>query len=805
MNAPRPHQIFGLGTLLGHQSTDVPIRSAVRINGRGVFATVHLSFELAPPEQEEERLFLVETPWDAVLCSVACDGQPLDPQSAGWGPALVTSTQLQMMESELSEISTDLTVLHLPAGQAIKQVEIEYLLALELLWHRGGLAFRSRGSGQRVEFSGRWDLTGLASASIRFSKAASPCRLETLEAARYRWSESLTVSSDEDAWLDFSLDENKAASIAVFSPSGQELSRGVAAVAVIAPVRAQAQRESVRLAILVEARNPQEVLLLRQMVEALSEILRPGDEISLWLLGTDSPGELIRWTDKQAVTDEILAKLLEPSVIGRAPDLWENLAALQPRLRGATHFILASNGAPGIPTQIGLGELPVFVFATGRKPYRGALEGLAQRSSGALSPGTADSIPVFIERLKVRLSPPLLSDFKLEGWGIEKIHPSGSTNVYSDHPTLVLGEYEGLLPKTVTLSGMAPTLQKLAQRVRVETLPELDLAPLYRDRRANWEGQGERNFCWASSQFQACRLSHPGLLPELFQERKESLEMGPADSTSLDMFAAPTITVAFDDPPPESGFTDFSASDTFEGPSPSVSSEPDLFDADSFFSAPPSGRPMVIFQGATATPGAGEPDLFEDPSELGQLELTPLEERPFEVPSGPPIIAFAPSDPFADDGELGERYDGFESERLDESDEVTGATLAERPGSRASSDWSSQAQTVEPGQESSPASVDEVPLEATTEGAIPEWLEKFRSLEHERAQFWLESCPIDHLGLAASAIEAKTADDLLSRLSPLRQRAVRTQMAWGQLLEEFEREQAGRHLALSLTQELISN
>ena len=805
MNAPRPHQTFGLGTLLGHQSTDVPIHSTVRIDGRGVFASVQLSFELPPAGQEEERLFLVETPWDAVLCSVVCDAQQLDSQTAGWGPALVTSTQLQMMESELSEISTDLTVLQLPAGQAVKLVEMEYLLALELLWHRGGLAFRSHGSGQRVEFSGRWDLTGLAGAGIRFSKAASACRLETLEAARYRWSEPLTVSSDEEAWLDFSLDEKKAASVAVFSPSGEEPSRGVAAVAVIAPVRAQLPRESVRLAILVEARNPQEVLLLRQMVEALSEILRPGDEISLWLLGTDSPGELVSWTDKRAVTDEILAKLLEPSVIGRAPDLWENLAALQPRLRGATHFILATNGAPGIPTKPGLGELPVFVFATGRKPYRGALEGLAQRSSGALSPGTADSIPVFIERLKVRLSPPLLSDFKLEGWGLEKVHPSGSTQVYSDHPTLVLGEYDGLLPKTVTLSGLSPSRQKLAQRVRVETLAELDLAPLYRDRRANWEGQGEHNFCWASSEFRACRLSHPGLLPELFQERRESRETSPADSTSLDMFAAPTITVAFDEPPQEAGFSDFSAPDTFEGPPPSVSSEPDLFDADSFFSGPSSGRPMVIFQGATESPGAVESDLFEDLSELDQIELTPLEERPFEVPSGPPIIAFSPSDSFGDDGDEGDGYDGFQSEGLDESDVVTEATLTDRHENRGSSDWSSHAETVEPAQELTPSSADEVLTEATIEGAIPEWLEKFRSLEHERAQLWLESCPIDHLGLAASAIEEKVANDLLSRLSPLRQRAIRTQMAWAQLLEEFEREQAGRHLSLSLTQELISN
>ncbi len=792
MNAPGPHQTFGLGTLVGQYGTETPVHTTVQIDGRGVFATVRLTFQLASGGEGEGRLFLLETPWDAVLCELTCDGQTLDPQSRPAAPSTLVATQLQAVEAELGGISSDLTVLELPAGQQVQIVAMEFLLALDLLWHRGGLAFRARGGSQKVDFGGRWDLTGLAGAGISFSQAAAQCRVETLEGARYRWSEPLTISSEEQAWLDFSLDEKKAASVAVFSPAPDDESRGAAAVAVIAPVRAQLAREPVRLAIMVEARNPQEVLLLRQMVEGLSEILRPGDELSLWLLGTDSPKGLVSWTAKEAVTDEILARLLEPSVIGRAPDLWANLAQLEPQARGATHIVMATNGAEGRPARQTLGELPVFVFATGRKPYRCALEGLAQRSGGALCAGTAESVEIFVERLKVRLSPPLLSDFRLDGWGLEQVLPTGSTQVYSDQPTLVLGQHSGLLPKTVTLSGLSPSRQKLAQRVRVETLPELDLAPLYADRLARWEGQGEQAVAWAGSAIQACRLSHPTHLPQFFVERQEIRDISAANTLSMDLFAAPAISVSFGEPTESlDGTADFLGSDTFEGAPPSMFSEPDLFQADSFFSGPSSDSPVVIFKESSEQSGGVESDLFEDPSELTQPGPVE-EERPFQVPSGPPIIVGSQALQQADE---------------EESEEEAPSNSVEDPsGKRRLASWRQR------GGES-PTIISAMSTESTSvslekeqpESDTPEWLEKFHALEPERAQSWLESCSIDHLGLAASLMNAASAETLLARLSPMRQRAVRTQMAWGSLLETYEREQADRQLSLSLTQELISS
>lgn len=793
MNAPGPHQTFGLGTLIGQYGSETPVHTAVQIDGRGVFATVRLTFELAPGGEGEERLFLLETPWDAVLCELSCDGRILEPHSRPVTPSSLAATQLQAVEAELSGISCDLTVLDLPAGQEVKTVAMEFLLALDLLWHRGGLAFRARGGTQKMDFGGRWDLTGLTGAGISFSRAAAPCRVETLEGARYRWSEPLTISSEEQAWLDFSLDEKKAASVAVFSPTPEDESRGSAAVAVIAPVRAQLAREPVRLAIMVEARNPQEILLLRQMVEGVSEILRPGDELSLWLLGTDSPGGLVSWTAKEAVTEAILARLLEPSVIGRAPDLWANLAQLDPQTRGATHIVMATNGAEGRPAGQTLGGLPVFIFATGRKPYRGALEGLAQRSGGALCAGTAESVEIFVERLKVRLSPPLLSDFKLEGWGLEQILPSGTTQVYSDQPTLVLGQHSGLLPKTVTLSGLSPSRQKLAQRVRVETLPELDLAPLYADRQARWEGQGEQIVCWADSEIRACRLSHPSHLSQFFVERQEIRDASSANTLSMDLFAAPAISVSFGEPAEGlSGAADFFGSDTFEGPPPSSSSEPDLFQSDSFFSGPSSDGPVVIFKESPEQGGGAEPELFEDPSELTPAAPVAEEERPFEVPSGPPMIVRSQT--------LGE-------DEEEESEESTppSSSFEDPSGKRRLASWRQRGETptiapATPEESSSKASRKEQP-----ETDVPEWLEKLHALEPERARGWLESCAIDLLGLAASLMDAATAESLLARLSPLRQRAVRTQMAWGSLLETYEREQADRQLSLSLTQELISS
>lgn len=791
MQSLGPHQTFGLGALVGQHGSEAPTRTSVWIDGRGVFATVRLSFELAPGNDQDTRVFLLETPRDAVLCRAIVGGQKLDPSDLPSAQAALASSQFQALEETLNEGKSELTALAIPSGTEVTSLSLEFLLSLDLLWHRGGLAFESKLGSREVDFGGRWDLTGLTGASIRFSRGAASCRVETLEGSRYRWSEPLSVAAHESADLDFSLDEKKAASVAVFSPTTDE-SVGCAAVAVIAPVRAQLARDPVRLAIMVEARNPQEALLIRQMVESLSEVLRPGDELSLWMLGTSSPGRLISWTSQESAADEILSKLLEPTVIGRAEDLWTNLATLGEQARGATHVVLATNGAEGLPKTGTLGKLPVFVFATGRAPYRVSLESLAQRSGGAVVSGNADSLTVFAERLKVRLSPPLLSEFKLDGWALGQLLPSGPTQVYSDQPTLVLGTHEGLLPKTVTLSGLSPSRQKLAQRVRVETLTDLDLSPLYKERRARWEGDGEPTQFWSAGAVTVSRLTHPSTISQFFSERREFVEASTASTISLDLFASPTLTLSVGDSlsgPPE---IDVSISDQLQGPPPEFSSEPDLFEAESFFSGPSDG-PMVIFKDRSEQDDP-EPDLFEDPAELNGVAPESLEEeRPFSFPSGPPIIV---------------RQDRFEDSS---EDEVSVEEEAEEPASSEPFDhdgatfrlgtWkgSEQASSVS----LSPDFVEPPDLGAPSEGWSSEWLEKFQGLEDEFARSWIESCSIDQLGLATSLLEPAVAETVLRRLSPVRRRAVQCQMEWGLYLDSYEREQADRQLALSLTQALI--
>ncbi len=788
MHALGPHQTFGLGALVGQHGSEAPTRTSVWIDGRGVFATVRLSFELAPGNDQDTRIFLLETPRDAVLCRAIFGGQKLDPSELPSVQTPLASSQFQAIEEILKEGKSELTVLAIPSGTEVASLSLEFLLSLDLLWHRGGLSFESKLGSREVDFGGRWDLTGLTGASICFSRGASNCRVETLEGSRYRWSEPLSVKTHESADLEFSLDEKKAASVAVFSPTTDE-SVGCAAVAVIAPVRAQLARDPVRLAIMVEARNPQESLLIRQMVESLSGVLRPGDELSLWMLGTNSPGRLISWTSQASAADEILSKLLEPTVIGRAEDLWSNLAMLGEQAKGATHVVLATNGAEGLPQVGTLGKLPVFIFATGRAPYRVSLESLAQRSGGAVVSGTVDNLEVFAERLKVRLSPPLLSEFKLDGWALGQLLPSGPTQVYSDQPTLVLGTHEGLLPKTVTLSGLSPSRQKLAQRVRVETLTDLDLSPLYKERRARWEGDGEPIQFWSAGAVTVSRVIHLSTLSPFFSERREFIEASTASTISLDLFASPAFTISVGDSLSGLPGTDASISDELQGAPPEFSLEPDLFQAEPLFSGP-AGGPIVIFKDRFEQ-DEPEPDLFEDPAELnGVVPDSVEEERSFSFPTGPPIIV---------------RQDRFEDSSEDESSaegDQSALEFSENDGAKHRLGNRQEHDDVA----SVPLSADFVEppnLRGASEGWTSEWLEKFQGLEDGLARSWIETCSIDHLGLATSLLEPAVAESVLCRLSPVRRRAVQCQMEWGLYLDSYEREQADRQLALALTQALI--
>ena len=46
------------------------------------------------------------------------------------------ASQIQVLEAELSEVPGDLTLISLPSGSAVNTVAAEFLVALDLLWHR---------------------------------------------------------------------------------------------------------------------------------------------------------------------------------------------------------------------------------------------------------------------------------------------------------------------------------------------------------------------------------------------------------------------------------------------------------------------------------------------------------------------------------------------------------------------------------------------------------------------------------------------------------------------------------------------
>ncbi|MDG7115616.1 hypothetical protein OVO14_10980, partial [Streptococcus pneumoniae] len=90
-------------------------------------------------------------------------------------------------------------------------------------------------------------------------------------------------------------------------------------------------------------------LLIRSLVERVTALLKPQDEICVLLLGTDSPSQIVPWTGSDAVEEGLLSRLLEPDSIGRAPDLWGNLGSLSPHLRTSTHLLVATAGSAAYP------------------------------------------------------------------------------------------------------------------------------------------------------------------------------------------------------------------------------------------------------------------------------------------------------------------------------------------------------------------------------------------------------------------------------------------------------------------------
>ena len=818
---PGAEQTFGLGTLVGPQGTSAPARATVEIEGRGIFAKVKIlfEFEFESDQAGAERLFLMEKPWDAVASVISINGQPLTQGAAEPGSKALPPSQLTAVQEAASVPSSHLMVVEIGRATELSTIAFEFVLAADLQWHRGAFIFRSPEGTRSLAFSGRWELSGLPGAGIAFTRAASPCRLETLEGARHRWSEPLTVTAEEPAVMQFSLDEKKAASIAVYSPTPEGAGPGCAAVAVVAPVRPQLARESVRLAILLEVRNPQEGLLMRAMVDKAVSLLKGQDEFSVLLVGTDTPSCLVPWSSSEAINDEVLAKVLEPTVIGKSPDLWANLAALAPNLRTATHLLIGTSGAPTYPGKGLVANTPVFVFATGRRPFKSQLESLSQRSNGFLMEGTMEGLESLAERMRIRLSPPLLSDFKLEGWPLSQLRPAGATQVYTDQPTLVFGLYEGLLPKTVTLSGQSPARQKLAQRVKVESMDEINLMPLYTDRVARWDGEAEPVHRWQGEGVAVCNISHAETIPTHYVAKASNKAL--ATTMVMGVGGPPTLSlshsaVTLDNDSlmgapamEDDGF--FSEEKTmrldgaaaFEGvaePFEGVA-EPDTAESDLFFTgaAPHDslmGGPVQIRKAPPEedfSDGGAEADLFEDPSVITNRQSFPeAADESFELPSGPPTI-------YKDSGESVDAAPA--PRRQAKADKPAEAPAEDANARRKLLSWR-QRQEAE-GAQSGAATEAPVPVarvRTASPGWTSEWLESFSAMEPSVAAHWLESCSIDHLGLAASLMEPEVANDILARLSPLRQRAVRNQMEFGRLLESYECEEADHQLAISLTQ-----
>lgn len=638
MTAQSVYQRFGLGTLVGSEGTNAPRTTVIEVVGRGLFVRVKLTFGFDGLSEDSPRVFLMERPWNSVLAGVSINGESAKPAFGKPTPQPVQATFYSELENQGK--GRPGVACHIPAGLVLKELELEYCLALDILSHQGVLAFASPAGMRNVDFRGSWDLAGLPGATLAPLAGAGSVRMDSTE-SRHSWKNGLVVSADEAALWALTLDEKKAASLSFFAPSKGGTGKGCAAVAVVAPVRPQLVRDAVKLAIYAEIRNPQEGLAVRGLVEKAASVLKSDDSLKISVLGVSGVREIFGWTSCEDLDDDALAPLLEPAAIGKAGNLTAALKELTPTLDDATHVVLATPGVgKGGGSEAAL-PLPTFILATGRKPHRSVLESLSEPTGGFVSEFHDGGLELFLDRMRTRMSPPLLRDFRLDGWGLDEVYPPGLTQVYTDQPTFVFGLYDGLLPKTVTLTGFSPAGQKLAQRVKVVPVEDFDLMPLYVETARRWKGQAGRTAVWGASEFTCFAFAHPSGLkkcleasetvapssegPELMSAPKlgpvhtavtmeeETFEAGePAEAT---MFAPPIDPIVR-----RKEEAELQAEEPAVAPALSVSGE----------SSPVRILRAPADQGEDEDHEAGDEEE-EAPAEIGQS-------GDFDIPTGPPQI-----------------------------------------------------------------------------------------------------------------------------------------------------------------------
>lgn len=787
-------QRFSLGALVSGKQIAAPREVAVTIQGRGIFCRIALEYSFTDDDPSSVRVFAMDRPWNAVLTDALVNGEPLDSVSSLETPLPLPQSLKVGVEEVLQEGSAEGICCYIEPGKSLRSISLTFVMVCDVLWHQSLVDFFSACDSVSMQMEVVWDLAGLPGAALSCEGEAADSRFSHLDTARYQWSETIKVGRGGRLGIKLALDEKKAASLCLFSTKDGK--SGCGAVVVVAPVRPQLQRKPVKVAVFLEIRNPQEGLLTRELIDRLCATLNADDQMTLYSIGSGEVHCVMPWQEAAQVNEEVLSRLLNPSLMGRPQNYWESFSRLLSECGDATHVILSTPGPKELPPAEVSTNLPVFSFVTARKPNASTLAELSAGTGSFVGESSVDGVDSFLQRMNVRLSPPLLREFRLDGWGLESAVPVKPTQVFMDKPTLVLGLYEGLLPQTVTLAGVAPAGQKLGQRVKVENFSEFSLEPLHLQ--AARQGYGLEHClqqAWRGEGVHLLEINRPAPTAELFSVDDLS------DNDSLLGFGGPpaietvSTTMTIEDEE-LLGASPGDADDFFSGAAGDAIS-------DDIFSSGPSLTSTPLDSAGNHSAALKETQIFELPEERERsLEFEPEEgplpqiELQFDEPDDEPI--FDSGDLLEESGEI-----GLNLEFPDDSPpETSWEQVSEEQGSRIEDSLELQAapETREDSVEPVPArksSSEEKQLRPTAEKAtlsvklgMPDWVKALVSLEGDAIEAWLEGCPIDTLSLGLAHTEEALARTLMEKLPVPKRTAVELQVELGRLLPAEEIESA---------------
>lgn len=779
-------QRFSLGVLVSPDQTSAPREVQLKLNGRGIFCQLTLEYGFEADDPSVGRVFALDRPWNSVLTEVLVNGEPVDKSEPPSSLLHLPPSLKAGVEEVLQEGSAEGICCYLQPGTSLRTLKLTFVFAGDVLWHRSLLNFFAAHGTTRMDIDVSWDLAGLTGAGLSCTGQAAESRFSQLDGSHFQWSETLQLERGQSLGIQLQLDEKKAASLCLFSGVGS--GPGCGAVVVVAPVRPQLQRKPVKVAVLLEIRNPQEGLITRELIDKLRTTLNPDDHLALFVMGSSVARCLMPWREAGQINEDILSQLLEPSQMGKPQYFWESFQQLVKDCEGATHLLLSTPGPRDLPPEDFSTNLPIFSFVTARKPNCSTLGELSGGTGSFVGEHSVDGVDSFLQRLNVRLSPPLLREFRLEGWGLEQPIPARPTQVFMDKPTLVFGRYEGLLPQTVTLAGVAPGGQKLGQRVKVENFSSFSLAPLHdHASRRGYDFDHHLQQHWLGSGLSLFEVSRPVPIGELF-----AIEEAEADSAET-MDQPPTMepvstAVAIDEEYfGDQGFGQGSADAFFNGAGGDTlgddifSNPPSLADtlSDGFFTPGDESD----FGNFSSLPEREAPSIVIDeipPMDFNsprpskpRREHKPEARAPKKEDAAPPAEPEIRDDDFPSDPENAVGLaDSGESYPTREDSSEREAPSAEKPAERSGTERSTVAVRL----------------------GVPEWVKRLVALGGSQMQQWLNTCPIDTLSLGLADTEEGVVSTLLEQISGPKRAVVEIQIEWGRLLPESDREKACQEL-----------